>query len=406
MLSCLAAAGQKPLSAKKAYKPIRTALKAKKGADALATVNKLLADTAYNRDPRLYAYGVEAEMLICETFNEKLYLKQQIDTAQFFSAHYDLCQFVLRCDTAEQRLLQANSADTLNSKGARATVYRHQHRAILLRSYPNLSAAARFHYAKRQYKLARKYFNLRFNLPLHPAYGPDSTLVQQKGYFDDIYLDFRSMYELGEFGEMPQRADVLLSDSVLHNQVLDMLITAARGRSDTVAYYALVEQGLCEQPSRLDYFAILANRYSDNGDYEAAIALADTLLSRDPLNRYYLQCRALSLFKLGRLDESVIAAERLIAVDTTATEGYYILGYNSVDQAEKVVLPRQTRSPLYTSAKQRQTEFYTQARGYMERFRTLAPEEHERWAPLLYKIYLNLNLGKEFEEIQLLLNSQ
>jgi hypothetical protein len=39
----------------------------------------------------------------------------------------------------------------------------------------------------------------------------------------------------------------------------------------------------------------------------------------------------------------------------------------------------------------------------MEKYRELAPDESQRWAPALYRIYLNLNKGKQFEEIDRLM---
>jgi len=46
---------------------------------------------------------------------------------------------------------------------------------------------------------------------------------------------------------------------------------------------------------------------------------------------------------------------------------------------------------------------YSKARPYMERYRQLMPDDRKRWAPALYRIYLNLNLGKQFEEIDKLM---
>ena len=396
----LAALAQKPADFKKAYKPIRAALKAKKPTDALTVINKLAADTIYNRDPKLYAFGIDAELLLCESFNEKMYLGQKIDTAQFFQANRDLCRFILRCDTAGQRLLELATAKPNPKKSSIGEFYRRQNRQLLHQYYPNLSAAARFHYSKKQFAEARKYFALYFSLPHHPIWGTDSSAIATKTFSENIYLDFRAMFELKQYDEMQQFADTLLADSALHEQVLDMLVTAAQGRGDTVAYYKLVNQGLAENPDRLDYFAILTNYHTERGDYEAALALANTLLQRDSINRYYLQSRCLSLFKLNRLEESRVAAERLAAVDTTAAEAQYVLAHYYVQQAELVKLPRQTRSALYKSAKRRQAELFAKARGHAERLRALQPEDRERWAPFLYKIYLNLNLGKEFEEIQ------
>ena len=41
----------------------------------------------------------------------------------------------------------------------------------------------------------------------------------------------------------------------------------------------------------------------------------------------------------------------------------------------------------------------------MEYYRLLMPDEKKKWAPPLYRIYLNLNLGRQFDEIDKLLNS-
>jgi hypothetical protein len=42
----------------------------------------------------------------------------------------------------------------------------------------------------------------------------------------------------------------------------------------------------------------------------------------------------------------------------------------------------------------------------MEMVRRLQPDRQERWASPLYRIYLNLNLGKEFVEIERVLNTK
>ena len=39
----------------------------------------------------------------------------------------------------------------------------------------------------------------------------------------------------------------------------------------------------------------------------------------------------------------------------------------------------------------------------METYRKLMPDEKDKWGPVLYRIYLNLNRGKQFDEIDRLL---
>ena len=44
-------------------------------------------------------------------------------------------------------------------------------------------------------------------------------------------------------------------------------------------------------------------------------------------------------------------------------------------------------------------DYYKKALPYMEKYRVVAPDDKERWAPSLYNIYLKLNMGRKFEEI-------
>ena len=48
-------------------------------------------------------------------------------------------------------------------------------------------------------------------------------------------------------------------------------------------------------------------------------------------------------------------------------------------------------------------KLYSKALPYMERYRALEPKETEKWAAALYNIYLKLNMGREFEEIDRML---
>ena len=46
---------------------------------------------------------------------------------------------------------------------------------------------------------------------------------------------------------------------------------------------------------------------------------------------------------------------------------------------------------------------YRKALPYLEKYRKLAPDQGSRWAVPLYTIYLNLNMGKEFDEMDKIL---
>ena len=52
------------------------------------------------------------------------------------------------------------------------------------------------------------------------------------------------------------------------------------------------------------------------------------------------------------------------------------------------------------SARRRyQEDCHRRALPFMERYRALRPDDKDKWAAALYNIYLNLNMGRQFEEI-------
>ena len=46
---------------------------------------------------------------------------------------------------------------------------------------------------------------------------------------------------------------------------------------------------------------------------------------------------------------------------------------------------------------------YQRALPYMEAYRRLEPTQKDKWGPALYRIYFNLNMGKQFDEIDKIL---
>ena len=61
---------------------------------------------------------------------------------------------------------------------------------------------------------------------------------------------------------------------------------------------------------------------------------------------------------------------------------------------------------LNSKMKRQMTEKYRHAMRYMERYRQLRPERQDRWGLPLYTIYLNLNMGTKFDEIDRLIRSR
>ena len=87
-------------------------------------------------------------------------------------------------------------------------------------------------------------------------------------------------------------------------------------------------------------------------------------------------------------------SDTLIALNDSLPDPYYNAGTCYLNKALKL-------HPLREKKQLKAT--YQKARHYMERYRQLAPEQKQKWGPALYRIYLNLNMGKQFDEIDRLL---
>ena len=87
--------------------------------------------------------------------------------------------------------------------------------------------------------------------------------------------------------------------------------------------------------------------------------------------------------------------ERLLALNDSMPEAYCNMGLAYYNQA--IAIDRN----MQRSRKKRRAmqELYAKSKPYMEKFRALAPDQQSKWVPALYNIYLNLNMGREFEEI-------
>ena len=97
----------------------------------------------------------------------------------------------------------------------------------------------------------------------------------------------------------------------------------------------------------------------------------------------------------GHYDECLVLSDALIAADSTKADPYLTAALAYYNQAVALDNKKLTNR---TQRRQMQ-QLYRKALPYMERYRKLAPDAQSKWAMPLYTIYLNLNMGKEFEEI-------
>ena len=136
--------------------------------------------------------------------------------------------------------------------------------------------------------------------------------------------------------------------------------------------------------------------------------LADRMIAYTGGKAIHYYAKSKSYLSEEDYDACIAYADTCIAMQPDFADAYYNKGIAYLNMA---VIVQETSckdvdNPQYLEDKRHAQELFRQARPCMEMVRKLQPDRQDRWASPLYRIYLNLNLGDEFNEIDKLLNTK
>ena len=380
----------------KKLKPLHTLLKGKRGADAVKMVDNLAKDSLLAFEPKLFDMGKQAQILVNNAENEKVYLKRPYDTVNFFNSTYGIYEQILKCEKMEQKMLAEKGKKMKYHKGNRAVMHRY---------YPNLCAAGRFFYSKKRYKDVTRFMEMVLDVPTYPIWGEDRSVINSEEYVDYAYLYLRSAYFNKEYANVGRYKDMVLANPEYRSQAMELLTLSAHALKDSTTYLKYLKQGLMEYPKSPFFFTRLTDHFTEKKDYRAALVLADSMLHVDNNNVLFLVSKSVALLNLQRNVEAIEVSQKILLLDSTLVAPNYYIGAAYCNLANNLMLPININSAAYKQVFSKQKSYYEKARPYIERYRKAKPDATNRWAPLLYRIYLTLNMGKQFDEIEQVLRT-
>ena len=140
----------------------------------------------------------------------------------------------------------------------------------------------------------------------------------------------------------------------------------------------------------------------ENGDWEKVLEISERAISKKNDSEIYRLSKTNALLSLGKYDDCITLCDQLIAENDSLSDAYYNAGmayfHKAVDMDKKIQLNTKQKNII--------KENYQKSLTYLKCFRALVPEQKTRWALPLYTIYLNLNMGEEFDEIDKILRQQ
>ena len=169
---------------------------------------------------------------------------------------------------------------------------------------------------------------------------------------------------------------------------------AYRWQDNIPAYVEELKKGFNSYHDFPYFFPRLVDYYHSINRPDSALVYAEQALKTNPDDELFQLAKSVALLNLERYDECMKLSEQLIAKNDTLAEPYFNIATAKLNQA--LELDRRNQPRVYRTQIRK---LYMEARPYMEAYRKLAPDEKRKWAPALYRIYLNLNMGKQFDEI-------
>ena len=376
---------------KKTMTQVKDYIKSGKNLDkAENLMTDLLNDSSSRGNEKVWLLLFESQRKQYDQGNEKLYLKEKYDTTALFLVGKRMF------DTLEG----LDSLDRLpDARGKVKLKYRDRSAELLNIYRPNLFNGGVFFMKKHDFSRAYDFFDTYINSAVKPMFARYQYAERDKRLPEAAYWASYCGYKLEKPQLTLRHTYQALKDSVHLPYMLQYLAETYKLEKDTARYVQTLKDGFSKYPKFPFFFPRLIDYYSHIGAYDEAMKSCDEALQTDSVNTLFRYAKSSLLLTMGRYKQSFAISKALIAENDTLADAYLNAGLALFDQAVELDKKTQSGSKKYNQI----LKLYRKAMPYLEKYRAMAPDQKDKWALPLYTIYLNLNMGKQFDEIDKLI---
>lgn len=341
---------------------------------------------------RAKIYYTAAKLQECQNGieNRKAYLKTGYDTAKYFSPLLQMYQYLQKCDSIDA---------TPDSTGKVKIKYASKTRSLRKKHRSNILNGGKFFLSKKNYAQAYPYFDFYLTYATNPQ--------------DTTYAKYARWATLcGYLCKSPQKTLRYIEHAIASaNPSHKPLFQEYKAKSylmlnDEKMWIASLDEGLRKFPDYDYFFVNRLDAYYSLHQYSNGTKLADSMLHvvGDKTIYWFAKCK-IALAE-AKYDRCIEYADSIIKRDNKYVDAYYNKGISFLNLA---IIAQETACNDLTDPKCQEDHrnikgFYQLAKPCMEMVRKLQPENVDRWGKPLYRIYLNLNMGDEFDQIDKLLD--
>lgn len=328
---------------------------------------------------------------------ENAYLRKPYDTLKVYNSALNMCKYYFKCDELAQ---------VPNEKGKIKNKYRKPNSAAILAARPNLINGGIQNFNLDKNKEAFEFFAAYVDIAANPMFEKENLLQTDTVLPQIAYYASLAAAKMEDYPNVLKYAPYAQNDKEVGKYAMEFISTALKAQGDTVKWIASLKDGIQKYPEHSFFFGHLIDYYSNNNKYGEAMQFADDMLAKDPSNTFYLYVKGYLYHNMKDYDKAIEFYKKTIDVDPNYAEAYSNLGLiyclQAQDFSEKATAD--VNDPKYKEDQATLKTFYEKARPNYEKARELKPDQKDLWLNGLYRVYYNLQLGPEFDEIEKMMN--
>ena len=307
------------------------------------------------------------EQSINDGLNMKAYLKQNLDTTKLYNTILSIYRHTLK-------------SDSLDEKGR----FEDKNRKLRALHRENLLGGGKFLYRKAKWSEAYSFFDMFLKTSTTDM---DSVLGRVAYWATVCGMNEDNPYHVLEY----VNTAIALSPEALQPALAEYKARSYVHIGDSSRWLEVLEEGVDRCPAHNYFFLNLMDYYMRHGQTERGLTVTDSLVRTVGDRAVYWFAMSMFALAQGDFEKCVAMSDECLKREPDNVDALYNKGISLLNMT------------LEEKSQSRRRVLFRNALEPMERVRELSPDDLQRWGNPLYRIYLNLNMGKKFEEIDKLL---
>ncbi len=361
---------QKTMTMKKRFREAHSSIKAGSGQE---NIERILLDSMAlpTITDKIKAEGYHLCALLEQSMNDglnmKAYLKQNLDTIKLYNTILSIYRHTLK-------------SDSLDEKGR----FEDKNRKLRALHRENLLGGGKFLYRKAKWSEAYSFFDMF----LKTSTADTDSVLGRVAYWATVCgMNVNNPFHVLEY----VNTAIALSPEALQPALAEYKARSYVHIGDSSRWLEVLEEGVDRYPAHNYFFLNLMDYYMRHGQAERGLAVTDSLLRTVGDRAVYWFAMSMFALAQGDYEKCVAMSDECLKREPDNVDALYNKGISLLNMT------------LEEKSQSRRRVLFRHALEPMERVRELSPDDLQRWGNPLYRIYLNLNMGKKFEEIDKLL---